>query len=192
MTSKRERKSKSAIHEEVSLELTPMIDVTFLILIFFMCTLKFKTLESKLVTYLPLDKGISTAPGMEAERVEVILKVPREDWGKKPFERRVIIMRNGSNTALGECRGVRSDPDNPKQLTFDLVPPDTFEKVREYAQLVRTASLESQSKIHADSRVPHAYVVCVLDILIEAGFKDVSYSGISRRLLKDLESGVVK
>ena len=193
MAKKRDRKSSSAIHEEVTLELTPMIDVTFLILIFFMCTLKFKTLEGKLVSYLPLDKGLSSAQApVEFEDAEIILKVPKEDNDKKPFERRIIFMRNGSNTPLGECRGVRPDPNNPKMLTFDLVPPDTFEKVREYAQSVRNASEESKSKIHAYSRVPHAYVVRVLDILMAVGFEDISYSGISPGLLKDLQSGAIK
>ncbi|MEL6716433.1 MAG: biopolymer transporter ExbD, partial [Planctomycetota bacterium] len=39
--------------EKHELEMTPMIDVTFLLLIFFMCTLKFKVLEGKLGAYLP-------------------------------------------------------------------------------------------------------------------------------------------
>ena len=32
--------------EEVKLSITPLIDVTFLLLIFFMCAMKFKTLET--------------------------------------------------------------------------------------------------------------------------------------------------
>ena len=38
--------------EEIKLELTPMIDISFLILIFFMC-LPFKTLDGKLAAFLP-------------------------------------------------------------------------------------------------------------------------------------------
>ncbi|MDF1837417.1 MAG: biopolymer transporter ExbD, partial [Planctomycetota bacterium] len=40
------------------MDMTPMIDVTFLLLIFFMCTLKFKVLEGKLTAYLPKDVGV--------------------------------------------------------------------------------------------------------------------------------------
>ena len=49
--------------EEISsdLEMTPMIDVTFLLLIFFLCATKFKTFENKLDTYLPKDTGPSSA-----------------------------------------------------------------------------------------------------------------------------------
>ena len=45
--------------EKCELEMTPMIDVTFLLLIFFMCTLKFKVLEGKLGPYLPKDVGVN-------------------------------------------------------------------------------------------------------------------------------------
>ena len=34
--------------DKCEMEMTPMIDVTFLLLIFFLCTLKFKLLEGKL------------------------------------------------------------------------------------------------------------------------------------------------
>ncbi len=47
--------------DEAKLQLTPMIDVSFLILIFFMC-LPFKTLEGKLQAFLPTDKGINPTP----------------------------------------------------------------------------------------------------------------------------------
>jgi biopolymer transport protein ExbD len=42
--------------EEVKPDMTPMIDVVFLMIIFFIC-IDFKVLESKLPAYLPKDKG---------------------------------------------------------------------------------------------------------------------------------------
>ena len=60
------------------MEMTPMIDVTFLLLIFFMCTIKFKTLEGKLSAYLPKDVGVSTAPAEPKEKIEVEVKVIQE------------------------------------------------------------------------------------------------------------------
>jgi len=53
---------KRAVIDEVPMELTPMIDVVFLLLIFFMVTLKFKVLEGKLQTYLPKDVGVNASP----------------------------------------------------------------------------------------------------------------------------------
>ncbi len=52
------RKTRSdRAEEQASLPLTPMIDVTFLLLIFFLCTLRFRALEGKLTAALPRDAG---------------------------------------------------------------------------------------------------------------------------------------
>ncbi|MBI4879623.1 MAG: biopolymer transporter ExbD [Planctomycetes bacterium] len=57
--------AKEQATAEVKLEMTSMIDVTFLLLIFFMCTIKFKILEGKLQTYLPKDVGVNATPAQE-------------------------------------------------------------------------------------------------------------------------------
>lgn len=43
---------------DVKMNMTPMIDVIFQLIIFFMCSIHFKALEGKLQTYLPKEKGI--------------------------------------------------------------------------------------------------------------------------------------
>ena len=62
---------KKAAEDECQLEMTSMIDVVFLLLIFFLCTLKFKTLEGKLAAYLPKDVGVNTSEAEEIEKVEI-------------------------------------------------------------------------------------------------------------------------
>jgi len=61
--------------EECKLEMTPMIDVTFLLLIFFMCTIKFKTLEGKLEAHLPQNAGPGPTAQPEPESLEVRVEV---------------------------------------------------------------------------------------------------------------------
>ena len=51
------RRGRNTDPAEVAADLTPMIDVTFLLLIFFLCSIQFKVLEGKLSTYLPKDVG---------------------------------------------------------------------------------------------------------------------------------------
>ena len=50
-------KLKELNDEVVELEMTPMIDVTFLLLIFFIVTLNFRTLEGRLDANLPKENG---------------------------------------------------------------------------------------------------------------------------------------
>ena len=59
------------------LEMTPMIDVTFLLLVFFLCTLQFKTLDAKLAAYLPKDVGHGHSTALEPVRLRI--DVVRED-----------------------------------------------------------------------------------------------------------------
>lgn len=186
------KSAKDAVKEEVKLELTPMIDVTFLILIFFMCTLKFKTLEGKLISYLPTDKGLSNAQEqVPKEDAEIILKVPKSEYGKGALERKIIFLRAGSNTPFGESLGVTIGPDK-RVSGLKLSPPDTFEKIRDYLERIREADPASKAKINAYARTPHVYVVQTLNLMMEAGFTDISYSGIPKTLIRDLTTGVIR
>ena len=57
-------------HEPVETDMTPMIDVTFQLIIFFICTIKFKTLEGKLETLTRiLARRFGPLPGWVDERL---------------------------------------------------------------------------------------------------------------------------
>lgn len=74
---------KKAEIEEVELELTPMIDVVFLLLIFFIVTMKFKVLEGKLETELPKDVGVNSGQVEDLlEKLEITIKTdPTAEYG---------------------------------------------------------------------------------------------------------------
>jgi biopolymer transport protein ExbD len=60
--------------EEVKPDMTPMIDVVFLMIIFFIC-IDFKVLESKLPAYLPKDKGSMSTVVEPQEQLSVRIYV---------------------------------------------------------------------------------------------------------------------
>ncbi len=69
--------SKQAVEEEVELDMTSMIDVVFLLLIFFMCTLKMITVEGQFSTYLPKDQGTAAAqtpPEIDKLKIRIVMK----------------------------------------------------------------------------------------------------------------------
>jgi len=72
------------VQEEVKPDMTPMIDVVFLMIIFFIC-IDFKVLESKLAAYLPKDKGSQSTVVEPQEQLSV--KVYVENEGNKAYDR---------------------------------------------------------------------------------------------------------
>ena len=82
-------------NDECKMEMTPMIDVTFLLLIFFMCTIKFKVLEGKLAAYLPKDVGVNATQAEPLEKVEILMRVQVEGTklapdGNKPWSGKAL------------------------------------------------------------------------------------------------------
>lgn len=69
--------TKEAATEEVEMQMTPMIDVTFLLLIFFLCSIKFKLLDGKLAAYLPRDVGVNATP-IDVELLKIDIRMERK------------------------------------------------------------------------------------------------------------------
>lgn len=66
---------KSMVEEPIKVDMTPMIDVVFQLLIFFMCSLNFKNMEGMLQSYLPKDLGIFSAPSQRNPEEPVYIKL---------------------------------------------------------------------------------------------------------------------
>jgi hypothetical protein len=69
--------------EEVKPDMTPMIDVVFLMIIFFIC-IEFKVLESKLPAFLPKDKGSQSTVVEPQEQLSVKIHVESKGTEKYP------------------------------------------------------------------------------------------------------------
>ena len=70
MAKRRRRRFKL---DEVDLDLTPMIDIVFQLLIFFMCATKFRTPEGLIEAYLPKNRGQSSGtPQIDQVQIHAI------------------------------------------------------------------------------------------------------------------------
>jgi biopolymer transport protein ExbD len=63
----------------IPLNVTPLIDVIFCLIVFFMCSLHFKQLEGKIESWLPKDKGVHGTPVSNPvlEEIRVIMSFDR-------------------------------------------------------------------------------------------------------------------
>lgn len=183
------------IREDVVMDLTPMIDVTFQLLIFFMLTIKFKTLDGKLATLLPLNQGLSPKEAkVETPDLTFVLRVPADDRGKAAEKRRVEVRVLGRGAGFGlllpEAAADGAWPTGDSAQTMDAI--------RAYAAAVKATSDPANGgpgavKIKLDSSpdVPSAFVVALLDLCVELKFDDISYTGIPAGLVQGLENGSI-
>ena len=164
--------------DECEMEMTPMIDVVFLLLIFFMCTLRFKTLEGKLAAYLPKDVGVNTDEAEPIEKVEILVRVEKTGTkykpNKNPAKRRLYGPGDTGRYEWGEDRVLEYSVATFR--TRDL------EKLRARLTkifLERKALGEETVPATIDARRDTVYedVVDVLDQAIFAGFNDITFVG---------------
>jgi len=162
---------KRVADEELKLEMTPMIDVTFLLLIFFMCTLKFKTLEGKLAAYLPKDVGVNTTQSEPIPKVEITLRVVQA--GKK------YNPRGEAYGLWGGAEGSRFSYGTDRVIQYQIGPRKTTD-LAEVQQRLKTLHKEDPKRpatIDAQPGIIYADVVKVLDAALDADFQEVTFVG---------------
>ena len=163
-------KKKSAIEEEVKMDMTPMIDVTFQLLIFFIITLKFKLLEKKLNSYLPTDFGTNATPQIVEEVFVTVRMVQKK--GSKPGGN--LIEQN--TEFYFEQEKIRGD-------TEEEIHKKIYQKIKSF----RDQQPDAKGKIAAARGVPHHHVVSVLDLFHKAKFETITFVGLT--VNKDISSG---
>ena len=167
MANRRKRKLEEATAQKADMEMTPMIDVTFLLLIFFMCTIKFKTLEGKLSAYLPKDVGSNTTDAEPKEKVEIRIKVEQEGSKLDPES-------GGPWTGQGPFKY------GPDRVLVYSVGPRSTRRIEDLAR--RLGELYRVDPEGAVTIAPHpgtVYedVIGVLDECVLIGFGDITFMG---------------
>lgn len=179
---------KRISEEESEMEMTPMIDVTFLLLIFFMCTIKFKTLEGKLSAFLPKDVGVNTSDAEPKEKTEILVKVIQE--GTKLDPRSVAKLESTDPDRVAPWNGqegtrfVYAD-DRILQYKIGSRSTQNLDELQErLTQMFKDAKRASTGDdddpaATIDPRKGTVYedVVQVLDCAIIAGFQDITFVG---------------
>jgi len=173
-------KLRDLANEKNELELTPMIDVTFLLLIFFLCTLRFKTLEGKLSAYLPKDVGVAPSPSEPLERVEVAIRV------LEPGTRLVPGSAGVPRAPADPGRFVYGD-DRRVQFAVATFVTSDVDALEERLGSIRRQRLAARPgapvplSIDALPGTIASDVTRVLDAVLAAGFTDVTFVGAGER-----------
>ncbi|MFH0945622.1 MAG: biopolymer transporter ExbD [Planctomycetota bacterium] len=174
---KKSSPASEAATEEIKIEMTPMIDVTFLLLIFFLCSIKFKILEGKLQTYLPKDVGVNSTPQMKMlEKIDI--RIDRiENRSKKNLENIDVYRQWIKDGAWQESQvEIRLQGVKVKDLH------DLFLKLKEYRKNIPApvGDEEDELKMNLEAMKGVIYedVIKVVDVAILANFSSITFRGI--------------
>ncbi|MFC1587196.1 ExbD/TolR family protein [Planctomycetota bacterium] len=167
-------------HHEIKADMTAMIDVVFLLLIFFMCAANFKTLDCKLQTHLPKLGSLPVPLDQPVFPRYVELKVKSyTSLDGQPVTERVAVF-------LGERElGVYLRPRfaanlAEKKARYSL----RAEIYRDLTDLLLQGEQDRDPAqcqpvfIAPDARVPHADVVQALDAVKRAGICDLTFAAV--------------
>ncbi len=132
-------------------DLTPMIDVVFLLLVFFVCTMSFKVLQGRLDTELP--KGVGPSAGEVVDLLEPIDLYVRND----PFARGGTRVRVGAGASY------------------------EVSKLPSVLAAARAVAPEAPVVLHADDPVTHGQVVSVVDACLAGGLDAIRFAAPPRR-----------
>lgn len=169
------KKKESDGPVEAQCDLTPMIDVTFLLLIFFVLNLKFKVEEGEMENYLPKDQGQAVTPPspvLDSCRVKLLwcaangdqIRDPRDESsdgyvvvkvGRRPFNQATELtdLNIDQSSVWGEVHGA----------------------VEQFKERQRSAK-KTPVIIDARPQVPYRYVARALNEVVRAGVEDVTFA----------------
>ncbi|MHC4955093.1 MAG: ExbD/TolR family protein [Planctomycetota bacterium] len=164
-------------------DFTSLIDVAFLILIFFMC-LPFKTLDGKLAAFLPTEKGLNPTPEKPPELFFIKVHIV----GRKEKER-----------VWGDPKGLQSKVQMPTEVLFKFPNGDTTDKLTDVAGYIRRLQSEAKKlpdaevrgEIKAGHKVPHKFIIAVLNKFAEANLEKVDFYGTEIPKKKTLDAPIL-
>jgi biopolymer transport protein ExbD len=162
--------------KEIKTDMTPMIDVTFLLLIFFIVTLKFKILEGRLDAALPKDRGTSTSEAEEIDKIDILIKVAEpgeliEEKGTRGlllYEGREIKVQIGEKKFRYNPFAIANAEDPVPELTAFL---------QELLDSPEYSIDETPVSLDARKGVVYGDIVVLLDVVIREKFQKVSFAG---------------
>lgn len=166
---------KKELQAPMEMNMTPMIDVSFLLIIFFIC-LPMKLLEGKIQAFLPTDKGINptpTEPPLEIKvSVHIVARNEQPTMYPPPPPQGVTdtVPRSTQNVPTIFRYKIGNDEVSDVRAVYDYIK-------RAYTAVKDTPNAKITGEIKAGHKVPHKYVVAVLNKFAEAGMEKVDFYG---------------
>ena len=142
----------------IELDMTPMIDVVFQLLIFFMLTLHFQEVEGRLLSTLPKDKGPISAFSPPVEEVRLLVRAGR-----------VFVEKH----EIGELASTETAP--ARGTSNKAVYRSAAEKARGLIEILRPSPVAVI--LDAEGTTAYEHVIGLLDACKQRGIDGVEFVG---------------
>jgi biopolymer transport protein ExbD len=171
------------------LNMTPMIDVVFQLLIFFMLSMHFKEIEGKLLSTLPKDKGLAPSHVLNPELQEVRIvvcaggdtRMHLHDKGKHeggdPKDGRMCKVLV-EKIDIGEL--FRTEDKGSARAPNRAIYKGAAQKVSELIAMTpssRDPGKKAPVILDADSEVPYEHIIGMVNACKEVGIDNVEFAG---------------
>ncbi|MGE0708890.1 MAG: ExbD/TolR family protein [Planctomycetota bacterium] len=159
--------------DEVELDLTPMIDIVFNLLIFFMCATKFRTPEGVIEAFLPKDKGQAAGtPQIDLNEVRIKLLWYDESGRPTKEDRGCVVLKVGDDKFNNA-----GDFERGRFPEMSDVWKNLHAKLLEFKAGYKGSSAKGLPVIiDARRQVPTKYVISALNEVVRAGISDVTFA----------------
>ena len=167
--------------QETELNMTPMIDIVFQLIIFFLLSLKFKTIDRRIESMLPKDRGPGVVVTFPADELAIKFKLFRRDLASPEAAYTLIRLGNARQFMLPKGWKGRAQEGAARLREYDAVLASIRASIEErivaYGGIASGVKGEIVAPPPGGGAVPHGDVVAVLDAFLEAGVTEVKFEG---------------
>lgn len=149
--------------EETHPDMTPMIDVVFQLLIFFLVSMKFKTLDMKLEAFLPKNAGVTPTPPVPDENPTLVARLVRSEGSSVThlkLQNRVVGTLDPRDAATTWATLSRAAAQIRANMAAEGGDPDAV-----------------RGEIDATPLVPTGEVIRAIDAFFEGDLRNVTFTG---------------
>jgi biopolymer transport protein ExbD len=170
--------------DDSSLNMTPMIDIVFQLILFFLFSLRFKSLQYRIETALPKDRGLQATPQMVQDIPNIKITLFRENAETaQAFTKLKIAGGNAINLKPRKwTRDMKTDTAIEDELDREYAPIQA--RIKELHDANKDLKGEIECPPPKGAAVPHTDVIRVLDCFLAAGVTEVNFVGASFPLPK--------
>lgn len=171
--------------DDSELNMTPMIDIVFQLIIFFLLSLKFKTVDRRIDSMLPKDRGLAPTPTFPEDFLKVKIKVFRRDLSDPAKAHTMIKVDNEKQQYFfpkgwkGRLKEEATAPERVKQYdnTVALIMQNVQRKMKAHGGNPEEVKGEIVAPPPKGGAVPHGDVIQMLNIFLTLGMTDVVFEG---------------